>query len=411
MRILAVLLVLAAIPAAAQDKPAPRPPLFQTVIPKPTGENGYEELVRAVDYLGASERWKKYDTPRATLAQKRSVLQEIPVRRALQTLEAGLKKPIVSVRPELTFSTTLPELAQFRSLGRLLAVKQYVELADGKTREAIQTARLSFRFSRVIQMDTLIGGLVGVAITRITIRPLAQRLDQLSASDCDQLYRVCVEAMSTPEVTASLIAGERRGIRSSLAEFERMLEKDGADAVETLFGPVTDPPMDDAEREQYELVADLKALYRNDPTEFRRALAESERKVDEYLGRQLEQSKLPPWKRDRKRIESDGTPAGRIAGALSTDFSRIQDRFTEERHLLQQLAVHVAIRRYRWENDRLPDTLEVLNLGILELDPFTGAPLVYKVDGAKYALTSPGYPVAADDPLGVDGRRPVALIQ
>jgi hypothetical protein len=415
MRIFVLFLTLLAVPVLAQEKPAV-PSLFQDVIPRPTGENGYEELVRAAETLQNSERFRRLDWTRLTLAQKRALLEDPTARRALLLLEAGLKKPVVSVRETFSFSTRLPELSQFRNLGRVLAMKQYVQLADGRTRDAIQTTRIGLRFARVVQMDTVIGGLVGAAITRLTLRPMAEHLDQMSAGDCEQLYKLCLQALSTPEPMAALIAAERRGIRSSLVELEQNIAKEGPDAAQfsatrhLLFGPLPNPPMNDAEREQNQLAQDLCALAR-DPPGLKRILEETGRKIDEYLDKQVRQAAVPAFRRDRTKFDADGSLSGRLAGAVATDFALILDRFTEERVLIQQLAVHAAIHRYRWENDRLPDSLVPLNLGVLELDPFTGAALVYKVDGPRYRLSSPGYPVAADDALAVDGRRPVALIQ
>ena len=52
------------------------------------------------------------------------------------------------------------------------------------------------------------------------------------------------------------------------------------------------------------------------------------------------------------------------------------------------------MRRYRWERDRLPDSLADLRLGDLLLtDPYTGRPLLYARTGeTTYTLSSAGPP-------------------
>jgi hypothetical protein len=73
----------------------------------------------------------------------------------------------------------------------------------------------------------------------------------------------------------------------------------------------------------------------------------------------------------------DGLPAG----------------FTANRTELQLFGVHAAIRRFRWEQDRLPEGLEELRLGDLATDPFTGKGLLYRRTGRiTYTLSSVGPP-------------------
>ena len=126
--LLPALLLFVSAPAQSQTPPPPaKKGAFATVIPQVTGKNGYEELVAAGDLLDGSRRWKQVeDDPKATLATKRAVLSEPQVAQALRLLRAGLQTPVGSPREKTNFDTLLPELREFRSLGRLLAVQQYV---------------------------------------------------------------------------------------------------------------------------------------------------------------------------------------------------------------------------------------------------------------------------------------------
>ncbi|MBC8104468.1 MAG: hypothetical protein H7Z41_17975, partial [Cytophagales bacterium] len=94
----------------------------------------------------------------------------------------------------------------------------------------------------------------------------------------------------------------------------------------------------------------------------------------------------------------DKTLAGLLTGIVLPDLSRARRTFTRRRTEFQLLAVHAAIRRYRWQNDRLPERLEDLVLNDLLADPYTQQPLQYKVTGATtYLLSSVGPLRALDD--------------
>ena len=75
---------------------------------------------------------------------------------------------------------------------------------------------------------------------------------------------------------------------------------------------------------------------------------------------------------------------------VSPSYDKALSRFDAEAARLHLLGVHGAIRRFRWENNRLPSSLSELNLSDLTTDPFTGAPLIYKVTGDRYELSSAG---------------------
>src|SRR5207244_10830838 len=113
---------------------------------------------------------------------------------------------------------SLGDYSKFRALSRLLRLQQYVLLADGRVMEAMANARAGLRLSRVVQADTLLSGLVGVAISASGIRSLGSHLEQLSAGDCELLYQVCLEWLREPSPLPRVLAGERRMVKATLAE-------------------------------------------------------------------------------------------------------------------------------------------------------------------------------------------------
>src|SRR5207253_826670 len=132
------------------------------------------------------------------LSFKRRVLRDPPIARALVLLCLGLEKPVSSPRQSLSYDTRFPEFAGFRGMARLLKLQQYVLFADGHVPDAIASSRMELQLGKVIQTDTLISGLVGVAITAITARSIGEHLDQLSARDCDALFRIAREWLQQP---------------------------------------------------------------------------------------------------------------------------------------------------------------------------------------------------------------------
>jgi hypothetical protein len=102
----------------------------------------------------------------------------------------------------------------------------------------------------------------------------------------------------------------------------------------------------------------------------------------------------------------------RLAGLTLPVLSAATMRFTHIRVQVQLLGVHGAIRRFRWEQDKLPDTLTDLRLPPeLAADPYTGTPLVYqKTSETAYALSSAGPPERDQNGNIVPGKRVPILL-
>jgi hypothetical protein len=338
------------------------------------------------------------------LAFKRRVLRDPTVIKALTLLREGVAKPVFSPRVRPTYTTLLPELAPFRSLARLLQLQQYVFLADGRTAEAIANARLGLRLGRVIQTDTLISGLVGIAVSTISLRSMGTHLAQLSARDCELLYQVCMEWLNQPDPQIAILEAERRAIRNVLEDMTAEVKQKGPAALKESFG------LDD---EQFlKAQGFLKELETGSPEALDRLIRQVEARLDEVFMRHRSELARPPWQRAVFKPEAlnRGGPVDWAAEMLLPSLSLVSDRYTREMAQVRLLACHCAILRHRWEHDRLPRNLEVLKLGPLALDPFTGQSLQYRVQGLRYTLTSAGPRAEADDPEAVNGRRPVSLV-
>jgi hypothetical protein len=354
-----------------------------------------------VDLFQGSRFYEKAQEAGLSLEAKRRILADRPVVRALALVREGLTKPVASPRTVLTFETVLPELAPFRSLGRLLALQQYVFLADGRVADAIDNLRLGLRLGGAVQTDTLISGLVGLAIHRICLAPLTggggaqSRLDQLSARDCDRLFALCQEWLAQPDPQLRVMLAERRAMESVLEDLRRQAEEKGAAAAIEKLGS-----------------EDLKPFARQFPAapESRaRLFAEIGERVRAHQERALGELRKLPWERKPLPALFDGDLAGRIASALVPNYFTVDERYRVESARMRLLAAECAIRRYRWEHDRLPGSLDELNLGDIAVDPFTGRPFQYVVRGGRHALTAAGATAPPDDPQAVNGRRPLSF--
>lgn len=391
---------LVGLPAAAQapQKP-PAKSIFQQVIPQPTGKNGYEDLVLAIDALQKSRYYPAIQKMEAlTLAEKRAVLDDRNGVRALQLIRTGLQKPVAQPRQMLDYTTTLPELGPMRDLAKLLALQQYVALADGRTTEALQIARQGIRLGRVVQMDTLLSGLVGIAISTLCIQPLGRHLDQLSARDTAVLYQICLEWLNQPNPQVAIFASEHRLTKIALAGMREQVKRGDVEGVVKQLGLKRDE------------LKDLEAIIPRTPEAIDALFLQAAERYDAYSLTVMAELRKPAWERKMPEPLKPEDPGGHLASMLIPSFQHVDNVYTREQAQIQLLACHAAIRRYRWEHDRLPSSLDELRLGTLAIDPYTGSPLRYEVKGKRYSLLAAGAEARnLDDPGVVNGRVPVTL--
>lgn len=397
-------LILPALPSpawaqSAGAKPAPKVSVFRQVIPNPTGRNGYEELVLAAETLSTSPVAEKVrNAATLTLTEKRAVVDDRTAVRVLTLIRQGLAKSISPPRAELNFETMLPELPLFRDLGRLLAIQQYVHLADGRTAEALGLARTGMKLARAVQTDTLIAGLVGIAIGTTCLRPLAQHLDQLSARDCVMLHQICMECLDQPSLFASVLRSDLKGTLSSIGKMRDEAKKGNVFAAAAALGI------------NGEMLKGQAESIPQTPEEIDAAFTQIAARFETVFQGIMAEYAKPAWERRLTLPDQQKDFAGALVSQLMPSYEQVDRAYTREGAQVRLLACHAAIYRYKWEHDRLPGDLNVLNLGELARDPFTGLLLQYEVRGKRYSLTSAGAPSTdPDDPRAVNGRVPVTL--
>lgn len=411
---------------AAAQTPAPPPvpdkpeAVFPKLFPQPTGDNGYEEIVQAGDLAWASRLVLTATSADTTLRQKRDALADPKVSRALGLLKRGLAKPIRSPRAAFTPGTLFPDFASLRGLARLLGVYQYVALADGRTADAIGALRDGLLLAQTVKGEVLIGGLVGAAIESIVLTRLARHLDQMTARDCDRLVALAREYLAAPDAAIAALETER-GFETSALD---ALRKDASSLkFGEFFGDATDAE-DDEDASTEPLNQQWETLVKNDPAAPERIADAAEAKINAYYDALIAAQRLLPFQRTGNRAEPPPPPGNqpdapfeeqmalRLVSLLLPIVSRATDRFTQVRVQVQLLGVHGAVRRFRWERDKLPDALADLRLPPeLAVDPYSGQPLVYQKTGDTiYALSSAGPPERDEAGNVVPGKRTPILL-
>ena len=358
--------------------------LFQ-LFPQPTGQNGYEDLVRAAELLKRSSLWAEAQQ-KGTLTSRRRALGDTPVRQARVLIDAAMLKPMLSPIRELSVATTFPEFAGFRDCARLLSAEMHLLFAEGRTAAALVSFSQGLRLGSAPKAEVLIGGLVGVAIDAILLARLMRHLEQCTPRDCDRIQATLREHIERDQGnTEKAIAKEMRFVESVLPT----LEKSTPEVFAELFSAQDDPSLAHLQRQ-------ITALQR-DSTEKKRVFSAFVRGAQANLDRALTYLAAPNTLPPEPKLP-EGSLEAALVNALTPTFPRAVEKFVQDRINWQLLYCHAAIRKYKWEWEKLPENLDVLKLAEWALDPYTRQPFHYESKGETYELFSAG-------PIGEDGQR------
>ena len=362
----------------------PPPPNFSKLFPRPTGQNGYEEFVMAVDLLNASPACQEYEKAddEPTLTMKRRVLADPMAQRVLATMRTGLRKHIQSSQQTPELQTLVPELKIFRSVGRLLCAEMDVLFADGKTAQGIDCLNDGLNFGRSVQVGTLISGVVGLYIENITLRTFSHHLNQLTIRDCDKLIRVANHHLKQPDPQIALVTSERDMYLRSFRKYRT----DAGGLLDKL------DPGPNASVSDHNNYANVCRLVRANPDSGATIFDQATELVGSHFDQTLTEIKRPVWERKYPGPTERNSPAAKLIYSICPpSYSRMGDRFASEQVLLQILGVHAAVLHYWRQHHHLPNNVEELKLGKLVIDPFTGKSLSYKRFGDQaYEISSIG---------------------
>ncbi len=372
---------------SASTPASPPSPIFPQLFPNSTGQNGYEDFVRAADLLAASPACQEYENVYEVplggpLDMERRVIADPIAQRVLATMRAGLRKRIHSPRDQPELSTLLPELPIFKSIGRLLCADMDVLFADGKSAKAIDCLNDGLNFERAVQVGDPGIGVVGLYVESILLRSFARHLNQLSTADCAKLVSIANKQLKRSDPQIILLTAERDMVLRSLRIYR-------ANALVFLDKMDPGPNASVSDRDDY---ASVCRLVRENPDSGAAIFDRAAELVSEHFDQTLTEIKGPVWERKYPvPSERESPEAKLIYSFVAPSYSRMGNRFASGRAMLQMLAVHASIIAYSQQHGHFPASIEELKLGALAVDPFTGKALIYKRSNDQtYEISSAG---------------------
>jgi hypothetical protein len=377
----------------------PEPSIFSQLFPQPTGKNGYEDLVLAGQLTRHNRALDDIMAGKGTLNDKRNVLAQPEIAHALALIHEGLRKPILSPRAGIPMdeNTLYPDMMLMRQLARLLKIKQYVLLADGRTGEAIDCLWDGLRIGYLVQTDSLITGLVGIAVDTIMLDATARHLEQMSVGDCDRLLKLVHAWLEAPSPAEGVLTAER-----DMAL--RILQKHRSDpkSLQALLREIASKENPD--------VSAIGLFLTDNPTATEGLIDQTTALVQEQYAQLFASLRQPYWERREFTLKDPDSLSGRLYHLLTADTGQVSERYARDRVNVQLLGLQTALRRFRWEYERLPASLSELNDDRLTTDPFTGKPFVYRCNGDTYELSSAGPYDRGDQEHSPSGERvPISL--
>jgi hypothetical protein len=354
--------------------------MFPRLFPHPTNNNGYEEWVLAADLIqGDAKVEAMLANPNLTLSWKRRALDDPAVIQALQFVHAGVNKPVFSPRATMDENTLLPELGAFRQLARLLATEQYVAFADGRVDSAISSLRIGLAFGYRIQTDSLISGLVGVAVDSIVLKEFSQHVDQLSVFQCNEVRRIVEDFLAAENPAVHVFTVEKSNMLQILAS-----KRSDPEALLSLLKPLGDAEEANADPD----MATIQNYVKTHPAEVNALLDDAGARISALYDQTILNLRLPLAQRKPVMVDQDNSPGAALFRAVTVNPQQVVDKYTRDQTQLRLLGVHVLIHRYRWDHNALPAGLADLHAPGIIKDPLTGAEILYQRDGDRYTLTS-----------------------
>ncbi len=395
--------LLPGITLAEDEPPEEEPPVFDRLFPHPTGANGFEDIIRAAERLKEIQNDYYPPSREFTLTKKREYLAHPICREASSLLRLGLSKTITIPNLDPFRDDQFLPFAPMRTLSRLFAVEIYVCFADGRTDVAVRTLAEGLTLAKPLKSMSVLAGLVARAMDAIVLAPVVRQRESWSVRDAKYLFRLAEQCLAVPDPAIATLAVEHANALRRLERWRTNPETLYADLEAAYPVSEDDEPESPIQRQAFDYARRVQG-----DTALRERIL---REMGEAIAYYFDQASVlmndptgpmvltPPPGADRGKHPI--LPFLRNAFLLNARST--VPRSIEGRVNLQLLAVHATIRGFRWENDRLPKSLEELELPqTLVIDPFTKKPLLYEPAkaGTNYDLASAGalYPGEGGQP-------------
>ena len=294
----------------------------------------------------------------------------------------------------------LPDLQKHRALATALQGRFREEIASRRIDDALTTAKTMFALSRHVgEHPTLIGGLVGIAIAAVTIQPLDELLE---VPGCPNLYWALTH-LPHPFVSLDLgmqgerllIGGELRDLTDAepmtAAQLKKVIDhieyirRFDSDKLQERTRPFVNKRAADAKHlaaararlVELGIAEDKLAKFPADQV----ILLDEKREYQVRRDDLMKYVALPTWEAWERMSNYKEPKEPALLSFLGPNSLRIrlaQGRIEQRIALLRHVE---AIRMYAADHGgKLPEKLS--DIGVpLPLDPFTGKPVRYSVEG------------------------------
>lgn len=382
-------------------------PLLPKIVPNPTGNNAYEDYLRAGDLVGPS-LWNRYDS---WIAYRMRALMDPPgdpeppeippgvspgmtdltIRRVanerlggvMDIIRNGNEKPSFDPRSSYDANTLLPEFARFKMLAKVDLNRAQVEFADGHTRQAAEDLLDGMTFSHKILGSTMISALVSVAIQAIMTAGFSAHLGQLTLDDAKMIEKRCKSLLEVRLPIGNVFRTEASINVSALDTYlddpQGILSDDEYKALGPAFkalGP--------AERQQ---IKDM----------FSQGLAQRCSEEEARFNGPESGWLLRDWDHDPVPNLGDKSVSNLVLVLLNNiegkdTHRQFSNAVAKSRVQLKLLLLHAKVIQYHWQNGLWPTKIEDFADTKTAMDPFEGKPFHYELKDNGYRLYSMGIP-------------------
>jgi hypothetical protein len=379
--------------------------LLQKVIPRVTGQNGYEEYIQAAILIDRPEAraLEKYVASRAkggTTTLRPAGIPEnatlLDVYRfdvkalapALELIRAGNEKRVTYPHSPVTANTLFPELSEFRIAARLFARSAYVAFAGGDSKAGTQALLDGLVYSRKIQCLGTIHLFVGRSCEQTMFGALGRHVDQISYGDSEKLMSWADSVQDSKEIFAWTAKVEQGVYRATFDDFCA-----NPDEYKSLLGGNTEELRAAGNSAKGLSGARKEALYSFIARHFESSWIELQDRLQKPESEWLQPLADPPeLGLDPLKQQVNGDAAAALV-LLTAAFSELGSRHrdipaTLARYLIQErlAGIYAAVIRYRWRNNALPAKLADV-FGKEPVDPVTEQPYTFERVDKSFRVT------------------------
>ncbi|MBL9165050.1 MAG: hypothetical protein JNL18_20135 [Planctomycetaceae bacterium] len=320
------------------------------------------------------------------------------------------------------FAMLLPEVQESRSLARALMLRTRIAIADRDDGAAIEQLRMAYQLARhTAQASFLISSLVGIAEANMANDEV---IELIAAKDSPNLYWALAEL---PRPFIDLVPAVRMEMGIGLRTFPFLIDPEntehspqewarliasGVEEAQNVLGSGA-PGLDEASAQagvaglaiilypdaKRRLMAGGMEAHRVEQMPVGQVLAIDAAREYRRIGDEFEKQWYLPYAAARNRQrESDALIQGShltgglgrlLASMLMPAVNSIRSAGMRLERQLNALQAIEAIRMHAAQTGKLPATLEEITIVPVPLNPVTGKPFVYRLDGETAILELP----------------------